>query len=109
MNAFKTVQEQAKYRVNLKRQLRLRGVAVDVMLSTEELEKLVVAHNADDEMTFDKNSPCGLAGKTVKVVKYATTYQNVSTNPWGCESIDTWESITYIYGGMHYGEEFFLK
>lgn len=109
MNAFKTVQEQAKYRVTLKRQLRLKGVAVDVMLSTEELERMAIAHKAPDEMVFDKNSPEGLAGKTVKAVKKTTVYQNIYIDSRGKGTTEQWESITYLYKGMHYGEEFFLK
>ena len=104
---FTTVQQQAKYRVSLKRQLRLKGIEFNNQDSTEKLEALTKENRNEVEVTFDKFSPKGLAGKTVKAIKTVKVHTREYVE-YGVKRVYSWESVSYLYDGQYYGEEFFV-
>ena len=109
INLISQVQAIAKYRVSIKRQLRLKEIVFNNEASTETLEVLLKSLEvlAENEVwvVFDKFSPTpGLRCKATKVVNTYTEKRDGRNGLQDC----TYESISYQIGDQFYGEEFFV-
>lgn len=108
MNRYSYEERQhAAYRVNLKRNLRIRGVAFDNEAPTEELERLTIANTPTGHVTFDRHSVRPLAGKTVAATQVTNHYESIGYGISGQE-LTTISAVSYVIGEQSYGSEFFL-
>jgi len=112
-NLINQVQSIAKYRVSIKRQLRLKEIVFNNGDSTETLEALLKSLEnskalAENEVwvVFDKFSPTpGLRCKATKIVN---NYTDKCDSRSGLQDY-TCESTSYQIGDQFYGEEFFIN
>ncbi|MGL5066062.1 MAG: hypothetical protein ACRC62_39330 [Microcoleus sp.] len=94
------IQRIAKYRVTIKRQLRLAGIAFNNDDSTESLEALLLdsvkVQHGEVALIFDAHNDKNRMGKAVAAAPKVTEYS--ATNEWG--KVYYWQSVSYIVDGL---------
>lgn len=102
MNAreLNQIQQIAKYRVTIKRQLRLAGIAFQNDASTEELEALLLdsvkVEPGQVALIFDAHNDKNRMGRAIAGIKKVTEYS--AKNEWG--KVYSWQSVSYIVDGL---------